>query len=173
MTDSTVLNATGRARTEVLKVRLSKEEAEIRRRAASLGVSVAEFVRAAALGRRPPARRRGSAAGMDDLMKVARRLGQDLRDAPCEELERIYRQMLDAVLRIQVQAAGLQSRMAREGGASRGRDRQTSREACQAPDDGAGHREADPLRPLAAPRHSRTGLRTGSAAGLRRMPLDA
>ncbi len=117
MTDPSVLNATGLARTEALKVRLSREEeAEIRRRAASLGVSAAEFVRAAALGRRPPARRRGSAAGMDDLMKVAGRLGQDLRDAPCEELERIYRQVLDAVLRIQIQAAGLQSQAAGEGG---------------------------------------------------------
>ncbi|MCR5170543.1 MAG: hypothetical protein K6C33_08825, partial [Desulfovibrio sp.] len=105
MTDPTVLNATGQARTEALKVRLSREEeAEIRRRAASLGVSAAEFVRAAALGRPTPARRRATAAGMDILLKVAGRLGQDLRDAPCEELERIYRQVLDAVLRIQVQA---------------------------------------------------------------------
>ena len=116
MTDSTVLNATGQARTEALKVRLSREEeAEIRRRAASLGVSAAGFVRAATLGRRPPARRRATAAGMDDL-KVAGRFVQDLRDAPCEELERIYRQVLDAVLRIQVQAAGLQSRTAGGGG---------------------------------------------------------
>ncbi len=45
-----VLNATGLARTETLKVRLSREEAEIRRRATALGIGTASYARSAALG---------------------------------------------------------------------------------------------------------------------------
>ncbi len=173
MTDSTVLNATGRARTEVLKVWLSKEEAEIRRRATSLGVSVAEFVRAATLGRRPPARRRGSAAGMDDLMKVAGRLDRTSGTLPAKSWNGSTGRCWTPSCASRSRPPDSSPRRPAKAGAGRGCDRQAPRQAIQPPDDGAGHRETDPLRPLAAPRHSRTGLRAGSAAGLRRMPLDA
>jgi hypothetical protein len=83
MTDPSVLNATGLARTEALKVRLSREEeAEIRRRATALGVSAAAYARSAALGRRTAVWGRASIAGMEERLKAAGRLGQDLRDAP-------------------------------------------------------------------------------------------
>ncbi len=105
MTDPSVLNATGLARTEALKVRLSREEeAEIRRRATALGVSAAAYARSAALGRRTAVRGRASIAGMEELLKAAGRLGQDLRDAPAGVREQVYRQVLEAVLRLHVQA---------------------------------------------------------------------
>ncbi len=122
MIDKSVKNDSGTAKTAVLRMRIDAMDAErIQRRASDLGMSLSEYLRRAALGVRIAPRRRVEIVGMSDLMRVSGLLGHVLRELQdavrrrhliraallLPSLQTLYRQAVQSVSKLQVQAEGL------------------------------------------------------------------
>lgn len=122
MIDKSVKNESGMAKTAVLRMRIGAADAErIQRRADDLGMSLSEYLRRAALGVRIAPRRRVEIIGMPDLMRISGLLGHALREVQdavrrgrliqvamlLPGLQTLYRQAVQSVSKLQVQAEGL------------------------------------------------------------------
>ncbi len=107
-----VKNVSGRARTEVIMVRLSTAELEAAKaKATAVGVTVSELVRQLLAGLRPRAQKKTAIVGMPEVRKVAALLGHALRSAnPAEraQLVSLYRDVRKHFVQLQVRAEALQ-----------------------------------------------------------------
>ncbi len=107
-----VKNSSGRAKTEAVVARLTREELDsARAKAEAIGVTVSELIRQLLAGLRPRARKKVAVVGLPEVRRIAALLGHALRSAePAEraQLVSLYREVCRHFVLLQVEAEALQ-----------------------------------------------------------------